>query len=444
MAGSQNAAGWPTRLLVDCTSDGNISYGIVQPGQHVESGIPIIRVNNFKNGVLDGSDVLRVSESIEENYRRTRLQGGEVLLTLVGSVGQTAIVTGDLAGWNVARAIAVIRPSEEVSAKWLAICLQSADARHFLDGRANTTVQKTLNLGDVKRVPIPIPPKEVRCRIESMMTSIDDKIDLNRRINQTLEAVAKAIFKSWFVDFDPVKARIAAIQEGRDPLRVAISAICGKPDAELNTLTPEQYEQLSATAALFPDEMEESELGEIPKGWAVGRLDDLLVLQRGFDLPNQDRIPGDFQIVAASGPAGSHSEATVRGPSVVTGRSGVLGRVFLILDDFWPLNTTLWVKEFRAATPCYAYELLRGIDFAAFNAGSAVPTLNRNHIHGLPCLIPHADIMGGFEANALNIHKLLEQNTKEAKSLASLRDTLLPKLLSGELSVTEAMAEVEA
>ncbi len=123
-------------------------------------------------------------------------------------------------------------------------------------------------------------PKEVddQKAIADVLLSLDKKIAINRRINQTLEAMAQAIFKSWFVDFDPVKAKIATKQEGRDPLRAAMSAISGKPDAELDALPPEQYEQLAATAALFPDEMEESELGEIPRGGPVGGSADICSL----------------------------------------------------------------------------------------------------------------------------------------------------------------------
>ncbi len=196
------------------------------------------------------------------------------------------------------------------------------------------------------------------------------------------------------------------------------------------------------TAALFPDSFAESALGLVPKGWPVNTLQDLLVLQRGFDLPGQERTPGDFPIIAASGPSGTHVKAMAKGPGVVTGRSGVLGRVFLELGDYWPLNTTLWVKDFRAATPCYAYayELLRLLDFKAFNAGSAVPTLNRNHIHGLPYVVPARACVEAYERIALQMHLRSWVNEQQALTLATLRDTLLPRLISGQLRLPQAGA----
>ena len=461
MASNQSVAGWPTRHLVDCTSDGNISYGIVQPGQHTESGIPIIRVNNFKNGVLDDSDVLRVSESIEDTYRRTRLQGGEVLLTLVGSVGQTAIVSGDLAGWNVARAIAVIRPSKEVSAKWLSICLQSAEARHFLDGRANTTVQKTLNLGDVKRVPIPIPPKEIRCRIESIINSIDDKINLNCRINQTLEAMAQVIFKSWFVDFDPVKAKIAAIQDGRDPLRAAMTAISGKSGAELDALPLEQYEQLASTAAQFPDEMEESELGEIPRGWAFQSADSLTEVGIGKTPPRKEpqwftEGEGDWRWVSIKDMGASGvfqqrssefltSEAVSRfNVRVVPDRTVLLsfkltiGRVALT-DGTMVTNEA--IAHFKMPSDAsisseYLYLYLKGFDYSTLGSTSSIAdAVNSKTIREMPIIVANYHLIDQFTKSVALLFEEMRNRQNEIASLRETRDALLPKLLSGEIEV---------
>ena len=109
-----------------------------------------------------------------------------------------------------------------------------------------------------------------------------------------------------------------------------------------------------------------------------------------------------------------------------------------MLEDFWPLNTTLWVKEFKRATPHYAFELLQTMDLASFNAGSAVPTLNRNHIHGLPQALPSQNCVTAFETFASGCYRAVRCNNKESQTLATLRDTLLPKLLSGELRVRDA------
>ena len=181
-----------------------ISYGIVQPGVPVEGGVPIVRVSDIRDGRIATTDPLRVSAAIEASYSRTRLKGGELLLTLVGTVGEAAVVPDSLAGWNTARAVAVIPIRKEVGAYWVKMALRTREVLQLIDSRLNTTVQATLNLRDVAQLPIALPPEPQRRAIAHILGTLDDKIDLNRRMNETLEAMARALFKSWFVDFDPV------------------------------------------------------------------------------------------------------------------------------------------------------------------------------------------------------------------------------------------------
>ena len=304
------------------------------------------------------------------------------------------------------------RPIDKGYVYWL---LRTPVYRTYCRARATGTTTLGLARDDFLDFPIG-EPGELELSLVNLLEALDDRIALLRETNATLEAIAQALFKSWFVDFDPVRAK----QQGLAPAGID-----------------------EATAALFPDSFQNSALGPLPAEWQVGALQDLLVLQRGFDLPAQNRIPGAFPIIAASGPSGTHVDAMAKGPGVVTGRSGVLGRVFLELGDYWPLNTTLWVKEFRAATPCYAYEVLRLLDFQAFNAGSAVPTLNRNHIHGLPYVVPARRCIDTYEVIALQMHERVRVNEQQAQTLATLRDTLLPRLISGQLRLPEAEALAE-
>jgi type I restriction enzyme, S subunit len=286
----------------------------------------------------------------------------------------------------------------------------SQEYRHEVLASSTGTTVKHTSPERIKRFHFLCPPLSEQRAIAYILGTLDDKIELNRRMNETLEAMARAIFRSWFVDFDPVRAKA----EGRD--------------AGLS----------KHIADLFPDRFEDSELGEIPAGWEVGTLDNALVLQRGFDLPATERTPGQYPVLAASGPNGTHNKFMVRGPGVTTGRSGVLGNVFYVHDDFWPLNTSLWVKEFKHARPAYAFHLLRRLDFRLFNAGSAVPTLNRNHVHHLPTLMPSMVVINGFESISTSLLQRQKFNDDQSQTLAALRDTLLPKLISGELRVKDA------
>ncbi|WP_425358985.1 restriction endonuclease subunit S [Antarcticimicrobium luteum] len=114
----------------------------------------------------------------------------------------------------------------------------------------------------------------------------------------------------------------------------------------------------------------------MPKGWEVGEVGDLITLQRGFDLPKKNRQDGPFPVMAAGGHHGTHNEFKVKEPGVTTGRSGVIGQVYLVTGDFWPLNTSLWIKEFKGCSPYFAYFFLGALDLAALNSGSAVPSLS--------------------------------------------------------------------
>lgn len=166
----------------------------------------------------------------------------------------------------------------------------------------------------------------------------------------------------------------------------------------------------------------------------------MLVLQRGFDLPKAKRIEGDIPIFAATGITGFHNEAKVKAPGVVTGRSGTIGEVIYVQEDFWPLNTTLWVKKFPRSEPLYAFYLLLSIDLQQFNSGAAVPTLNRNDIHSLKVIIPPRHLQERFQEIAGSMFRQSRALTQKIQTLRRTRDLLLPRLLSGQINV-EAIAE---
>jgi len=236
-------AEWQTLPLERVIETGRgISYGIVQPGSPVVDGVPIVRVSDVRDGRIQTAHPLRVSRDIESAYSRTRLKGGELVLTLVGTVGQAAVVPQSLSGWNTARAVAVIPVRKDIGAYWVQLALQAPGVRDIINSRLNTTVQATLNLRDVAQLPIVLPPQQERDAISHIIGTLDRKIELNRQKNETLEAIARALFKSWFVDFDPVRAKA----EGPKWL-----------------------------SELFPFSFDDSEIGEIPHGWMVKGIDEI-------------------------------------------------------------------------------------------------------------------------------------------------------------------------
>src|SRR5208282_2157884 len=172
---------WAWRPLATLTEPNRgVSYGIVQPGSHDPAGVPILRADNVRDGYIQTDVVLRVAQVIERGYQRSRLHGGEVVLTLVGAYfGKAAIIPDRFRGWNVARAVAVIPVVTGLEPQWLVSCLRSPVVQHYIRNWATTTAQPTLNLRDVARLPIPMPPRDERIRISHVLSAIDEKIELS-------------------------------------------------------------------------------------------------------------------------------------------------------------------------------------------------------------------------------------------------------------------------
>jgi type I restriction enzyme S subunit len=398
--------GWRYESLGDLVDERGVSYGIVQPGSATTGGVPIVRVNNIRDGRIDTSDVLKVAPEIEAKFKRSRLRGGEVLLTLVGTLGEVAVVPLNIKGWNVARAVGVIPVREDPGSAWVSICLRSAFVQHCIRTWATSTVQATFNLRDLAKLPIAIPPKKTREAIAAVLGALDDKIELNRRMNATLEAMARALFQSWFVDFDPVRAK----QEGRPP-------------AGLDEVT----------AALFADQFEESELGRIPQGWDVAKLDELASIRGGKQLPTEECLAdAEFPVFGANGIMGYASQPTHKGFVIAFGRVGAYcGSIHWSLDGAWINNNASSVVP--NMWPEYVLQVMLGIDFHSMRSGSAQPFIPNSALAAAKLLRPPEAVALQYCRFVAPLRRKQAESEKQSQTLASLRDTLLPRLLSGGL-----------
>jgi type I restriction enzyme S subunit len=303
------------------------------------------------------------------------------------------------------------------------------------------------------------PDPVVQRKISSTIRRFDEKIDLNRRINQTLETIAQAIFKSWFVDFDPVKAKIAAIEQGRDPLRAAIRAISGKTDAELDQMPREYYDQLAVTAALFPDEMEESELGEIPKGWRIKSVSDLARFTTGkievSTLTVENYISTENMLEnrrgispATSLPSVSTVPTFKRGQTLISNIRPYFKKIWLARFNGGRSNDVLCFEAIREDCQEFLYNLLYQDEFFEFmmrtSKGAKMPRGDKDAIAGWQFPCAGQIVMSTFALKVRPFYSYIENLNIESQRLSELRDTLLPKLLSGELSVQAAMTDMEA
>lgn len=436
---------FPLKQFVD--SNRSICYGIVQPGKPVADGVPILRVNNFGSNGLDTSDVLHIAPDIEAQYARSRLQGGELLITLVGSVGQSAIASSELRGWNVARAVGVVPISDALTARWVKFVFASNKAQEFFAQRANTTVQTTVNLRDLAELPVPTPPRVKMKAIVSVLAALDDKIELNRRLNETLEAMAQAIFRDWFVDFGPVRRKAAGEAD---------------PVAVMGGLTP--YPARAAhLSALFPDAFGDDGL---PVGWQRLQLSDIASQGKGSINPQSqpETIFEHYSLPAFD----KGQEPSMDAGSTIKSNKTPVPSGAVLLSKLNPETLRVWLPndhvgaaqiastEFLvfvpkpAASRSLLFALFRDPDFRALMQGMVTGTSKSHQRISPPALLAEEVIAVDpclFPAFAELVEPMLERllaSRAESKSLAETRDYLLPRLMSGEVRVGDAALEIAA
>ncbi|MCY4413150.1 MAG: restriction endonuclease subunit S [Caldilineaceae bacterium] len=264
-----------------------------------------------------------------------------------------------------------------------------------------------------------IPMESEQRAIAHILGTLDDKIELNRRMNQTLEEMARALFKSWFVDFDPVRAKM----DGR-----------WRRGQSLAGMPADLYD-------LFPDGMVDSELGEIPEGWEVQELGDLIELAYGKALKADNRRDGTIPVYGSNGQVGWHDEKLVSGPGIVVGRKGNPGTVTWVDSDFFPIDTTFYVLPKSSDQKLlFLFFALAEQDLPSIAADSAVPGLNRNLAYMNKQLLPNEVIVAYFEEIVAVFFARCNRIQVESRTLGIQRDTLLPGLIGGELQVTEKMS----
>jgi type I restriction enzyme S subunit len=325
----------------------------------------------------------------------------------------------------------VLKGMTDDDTRFLFYALSTVAIRPFISG----SVQAKLSQGNLNKIPIPFPNESIRKIITRILGGLDDKIELNRRMNATLEAMARALFQSWFVDFDPVRAKL----DGRQP-----------PYLD------------KATAALFPDSFQDSSLGPIPKGWQVAEVGQIADVIDCLHARKPDRCEGgrlylqlnniqndgliditDAFLVSDADYQEwiSRMEAT-QGDCVITnvGRVGAVAQIPEGVKAALGRNMTGIRCKTDFSFPTFLIECLLSRSMREeirmkMDTGTILNALNVKNIPKLRFVRPPYEIATRFESLARPLRHKMEQNVLESRTLATLRDTLLPKLLSGKLSV---------
>jgi len=398
----------------------------------VPAGHRVISAKLVKSGRIDlhADEARFVDEATYQKWMRTPLLADDVILTSEAPLGEVAYL-GAANDWVLGQRLFAIRTDKRrLHGRFLYYALQSEPMIHGLQSRATGTTAQGIRQSELRRVMVPLPALAEQRRIAHILGTLDDKIELNRRMNETLEAIARALFKSWFVDFDPVRAKA----EGRDPgLR----------------------QQL---ADLFPDSFEDSELGKIPKGWRVTGLDETATYLNGLALqkhpPNDGSSLPVIKIaqLRAGHPDGADRASADIPPAYVVEDGDVLFSWSGSLEvEIWcggrgALNQHLF-KVTSSRFPKWFYFLWTRhhlADFRGIAAGKATTMghIQRGHLSAARALVPPPRLVEAMSAHFEPLLEDLIAGRLQSHTLAALRDALLPKIIAGELRVSDAERSV--
>lgn len=366
--------GYTTNDLVDTPKEGAIS----------------LSPKNIINGELNLDQCTYIKWDKYYESPEIMINPNEIIITKTGSsVGRTTFVRRVDHPMTLNPQLVVLKNISE-NAEFLSYYIKSALFQSVLKSIVVGSAIPTLSQKNLANLKINV-PKEVddQRRIASILSSLDRKIELNNKINADLEEMAQAIFKNWFVDFEPFK-------DGK-----------------------------------FVD----SELGMIPEGWKVGTLEDLITIKYGKD--HKKLEDGTFPVYGSGGLMRFVNSWLYNGESVLIPRKGTLDNIMYVCEKFWTVDTMFFSVPKMDYVMKYVYNYIKRFDFSKMNEGTSVPSNTAARLNKMQILIPTHEVLEMYDETLCPIYNKRKMNDKESRTLSLLRDTLLPRLMSGELEVPE-------
>ena len=411
----------------------DVISGYAFPGYEMgSSGSPIIKIKNIIPPMVDTTDVDRISEVFIASIpklKKFRLKHKDILIAMTGAtVGKIGRFpkANEIFYLNQRVARVDLRNPAQADIDYIYYVLSQTQYTDQIFSLADGSAQANVSASQIGNITMPLPPLPEQRRIAHILGTLDDNIENNRKTAKALEAMAQAIFKSWFVDFDPVRSKMNG--ESRE-------SICKRLK-----ITPEILD-------LFPDRLVDSELGEIPEGWEVGTIIDIATISSGKRPENRLERPSEdahIPLWGGNGPIGFVTEPLIYESCILTGRVGTLGTFFRINTPCWPSDNTLIIRAIKNAYYEYVFFNISQIDMTLLNRGSTQPLLTQSDLSSQPIVIPSSDIIGSFHDVSYTLLQYANFFSLNYSYVVIARDTLLPKLISGEIRVPEAKYCVEA
>ncbi|HHF0495233.1 TPA: restriction endonuclease subunit S [Haemophilus influenzae] len=459
---------WQTVTLEDVTESINTGLDAIRRAPIVEhkTNLRCLRIQDIsQNKPFDKWGYTEVKDS---DFKKFQLVPNDIIMARTCSTGICYLVKKELpAVFN--NGLARIRLKiEKVDPKFIYYVFKSKHFSGYINGiSGGTSVQLNMKIGDLLKYQFNLPPLSEQKEIARILSDLDKKIELNTQINQTLEQIAQALFKSWFVDFDPVRAKVQALSDGMSLEQVelaAMQAISGKTPKELTALSqtqPDRYAELAETAKAFPCEMVEVDGVEVPKGWGKTTLSEICEMQNGYAFKSSEWTDSGIPVIKIG--SIQSKILTVEGNGFVSEDNLSLRSNFVLNDGDIVIGLTgayvgkvgrmpankramlnqrvakFLAKQINESETFYSFIYMNVIqeefkNFVDFTAqGSAQPNISTKDILKYPLLLANNDVHLAFEKL---LKKILDKsifNSYQNEILSNSRDLLLPKLLNGEV-----------
>ncbi|MDD9158297.1 restriction endonuclease subunit S [Aliivibrio sp. S4TY2] len=465
---------WKSGVLGDLITSGN---AILQTGpfgtalkaeEYSSHGVPLISVREIREGFIQIEDITpKVDCCVTTRLPKFVLELGDIVFARKGGIERNALITEREKGWFIGSDGIYLRLSDKFDSTYFSYVMRSPHVKTWLIKNCEGTTMPSLNQKILARIPIFLPPKIEQQKISDLLCHFDKKIALNRQINQTLEQMAQTLFKSWFVDFDPViDNALDAIASGQD-IEIPES-LTKRFEARKAVRESEGFEPLPADIRqLFPCEFEESELGFVPKGWGYKPAQDIASISIGKTPPRKEtewfsdvkaknvtwisiRDMGNCGVFTQESNEYLVPEAiskfnvkVIPKDSVILSFKMTLGRVSIASTEL-ATNEAIahFVNPKFGINKEYLYSYLMTFNYDSLGSTSSIATaVNSKLIKQLPVLVPDSSILDTYFERVTGIFEKLQSVDCEVSTLINLRDTLLPKLISGELRLDSLQGE---
>ena len=440
---------------------------------YTETGIPVIRVSNFTDNSIDIKDVYHIPKERFSEFQKVNLIKDDIVIATVGSwptnpssvVGKTIRVPQEANNTLLNQNAVRIRSLDKDEQLYFYYVLKDKSFSDYIISTAQGSAnQASITLKSILDYDLPnIDSKEKRIKIGKTLATYDEKIRLNAQINQTLEQIAQALFESWFVDFDPVRAKVQALSDGlslEQAELAAMQAISGKTPEELTALSqtqPERYAELAETAKAFPCEMVEVDGVEVPKGWELSTIGEEVETVGGATPSTKEEsfwnngkiawtTPKDLS--SATSPVLINTERKITELGLKKISSGLLPIGTVLLSSRAPVGylaltkTPVAINQGYIAIKCnktlsnfymlqWCKENLEEIKSRA--SGTTFLEISKTTFRGISVIVPEKNILIMFNKQCESIYEMITNHTKENQKLENARDLLLPRLLNGEI-----------